>query len=60
MNDNFINEVLPNCVDVIKITWYESLKVPRQVFSVAETPSNVSLLKKITCNLKINNTDMGL
>ena len=43
VNDDFINEVLPSCVDVIKIAWYKSLKVPRQVFSVAETPSHVSL-----------------
>ena len=43
INDDFMNKVLPNCVDVIKIAWYKPLKVPRQVFSVAETPSDVSL-----------------
>ena len=43
MNDGFISEVLPNCVDLIKIAWYESLRVPQQAFNVPESPSDTSV-----------------
>ena len=43
MNDAFISEFLPNCVDLIKIAWYKLLRVPQQAFNVPETPSDTSV-----------------
>ena len=40
---DYLHEVLPRCVDNIELMWYKTMHEPRPVFSVAETPSDISL-----------------
>ena len=40
---DYLNEVLPRCLDNIKVMWYETMRVPKEVFSVPEADSDVTL-----------------
>ena len=40
---DYLHESLPTCLNNIKLMWYETMHAPRAIFSVGETPSDLSI-----------------